>query len=399
MIQEIILAPRSTFICGHSTLEASNVLRVSVWLNYKASVLPYGLRECQGRHNAADIAYIAAVTGSFDRSTTRRIDFRYLQAISTRFSASEPRDHIYGIFNLLQSSVPGSIDSFDLIAPNYSKSVAQVYRDATVFSLVQSQTLSVWRNIYHRGDNMLDLQGNSSWAPQWHRTFDFRSDVYRLREVFDAALGSEISCPVLTGPLPLITEQLPVRGIRVARVIETTKDMKLDVLENSESLRQIFRSIDDIIIHQEQKKSSRASDSVLAKVLTAGVTSSGLDELRDYLEQNRATPPIDPGDSTPDLQSSASRTRAQQYYRDFHHWANNRRFFGASDGRTGIASSPVREGDLVAVLYGAPWPVILRPSGGVCQFVCQCYVDGIMYGEAILEHRAEEMVDELFVLV
>ena len=351
--------------------------------------MPYSLRECQGRHNATDIAYIAAVTGSFDRSTTRRIDFRYLQAISTRFSASEPRDHIYGMLNLLQSSVPALIESFDLVAPNYNKPVAQVFRDATVFSLLQFRTLFIWRNVYARGDNTLDLQGCSSWTPQWHRTFDFRHDVYRLREVFDAALGNEISCPALTGPLPVIAEQLPLRGIRVASVIKVTKTMTFDIMEDGEALRQIFVSIDDIVTHQERKTGSRAPESVLAEVLTAGVNSFGLGELRAYLDLNGVTPPIDPDNPTP----------AHQYYRDFHHWSNNRRFFGASDGRIGITSSPAKEGDLVTIIYGAPWPVILRPLGDVCQFVCQCYVEGIMYGEAVLEHRAEEMVDELFLLV
>ena len=138
VIQEIILAPASIFICGHSALKASDVLRVSVWLNHKAPVLPYRLRECQGRHNATDIAYIAAVSGSFERGTTQNISLRYLLALSTRFDTSEPRDHIYGILGLLRSSASASSPHFHLIAPSYSRPVAQVYREAITFSLLET---------------------------------------------------------------------------------------------------------------------------------------------------------------------------------------------------------------------------------------------------------------------
>lgn len=377
-------------------MDASTVLRVSVWLNYKAASLPNDLAECQGRHNAVDMAYIAAVTGALERGTTKRASFRYLLALSTRFDTSEPRDHIYAILDLLRLSAPGSSESFDLIAPDYSKSTAQVFRDATIFSLLELRSLHILRNVYHRGDIALDVGAYSSWVPQWYRTFDFRQDAYRLPEVFDAALGTEVSSPSLTTALPFITETLPLRGFRLASVNRTTESMTSEVLKNMESLNSIFQSIDEIVADQKTVAPQR-TENALARTLVVGREPDGFVQLRTSLQQGKFISLVDPDNKREDSQSTAGCSR--RYYNSICHWSSNRRFFGASNGYMGVAASPVRAGDLVAILYGAPWPVVLRPLDDAFQFVSQCYVDGVMHGEAVQEHRNRRLVDETFTLI
>jgi len=53
-------------------------------------------------------------------------------------------------------------------------------------------------------------------------------------------------------------------------------------------------------------------------------------------------------------------------------------------------------GDIITVLHGSSVPAVLRPQGDVYNLVGVCYVDGIMYGEAV---DWEEDEADIFVLV
>jgi hypothetical protein len=90
---------------------------------------------------------------------------------------------------------------------------------------------------------------------------------------------------------------------------------------------------------------------------------------------------------------------------------SERSFFTTQSGRMGLCPRQTRPGDLVVVLYGGNAPYILRSlpgsnssSGRVdrmpfFEFVGECYVHGIMDGEAIMEQKEYHIPTELFPLV
>lgn len=66
----------------------------------------------------------------------------------------------------------------------------------------------------------------------------------------------------------------------------------------------------------------------------------------------------------------------------------DRCFFVASNGQFGLCSWPSKVGDVIVLLHGGNVPYLLRPvkkedgsSEGVYEFVGECFVHGIMYGE------------------
>ncbi|KAL9036277.1 MAG: hypothetical protein Q9180_004389 [Flavoplaca navasiana] len=59
--------------------------------------------------------------------------------------------------------------------------------------------------------------------------------------------------------------------------------------------------------------------------------------------------------------------------------------FITTDGRLGLAPESTVPGDLVCVILGCPWPLILRPgSHSSHEVVGKCYINGIMDGGALL---------------
>lgn len=63
---------------------------------------------------------------------------------------------------------------------------------------------------------------------------------------------------------------------------------------------------------------------------------------------------------------------------------NGRRLFLTANASLGLGPHGMRGGDVVCVLSGGEVPFVLRPmAGGYFVLVGECYVGGLMEGEAI----------------
>jgi hypothetical protein len=61
---------------------------------------------------------------------------------------------------------------------------------------------------------------------------------------------------------------------------------------------------------------------------------------------------------------------------------NRRLFTSSKDGLFGLAPDEIEVGDWIAILVGCNYPVILRPYRHGYKYVGECYIDGLMDGEA-----------------
>jgi hypothetical protein len=65
-------------------------------------------------------------------------------------------------------------------------------------------------------------------------------------------------------------------------------------------------------------------------------------------------------------------------------WSSKRRFCITQNNALACVPKGSRKGDIICVLFGGEVPYVLRPTGsGFYQVVGECYVHGIMYGEAL----------------
>ena len=95
---------------------------------------------------------------------------------------------------------------------------------------------------------------------------------------------------------------------------------------------------------------------------------------------------------------SGSQEDKLEYARSMAALKRNKQFrniFVTNQGRLGMASDKVREGDIIAMLLGGEVPTVLRPSetAGHYTFVAECYVHGFMDGEALVEARKSAQPD------
>jgi hypothetical protein len=86
-------------------------------------------------------------------------------------------------------------------------------------------------------------------------------------------------------------------------------------------------------------------------------------------------------------------TKSPKFSRDLQVTCRGRQLFGTEKGYIGIGDITLEIGDLVCVLIGGKTPFILRPVvGGKYRFIGECYVHGIMFGEALEEGLKREKV-------
>lgn len=71
--------------------------------------------------------------------------------------------------------------------------------------------------------------------------------------------------------------------------------------------------------------------------------------------------------------------------------SNRRKVVVTTGGFLGIASGGVTTGDVIALLEGGKVPLVLRRKGEHYRLVGDCYVHGVMYGEAFGEGQSQTL--------
>ena len=73
------------------------------------------------------------------------------------------------------------------------------------------------------------------------------------------------------------------------------------------------------------------------------------------------------------------------FWMDLQQLGRGRKLFSTSSGHIGLGDGTLESGDLVCVFLGGITPFIIRPVGQKYKFVGECYLHGIMQGEALEE--------------
>lgn len=105
----------------------------------------------------------------------------------------------------------------------------------------------------------------------------------------------------------------------------------------------------------------------------------------------------------PDLRQLAERAESkhieEQWSRPANGASKNRIFAKTEKGYYVLCPKVTQPGDVVCVLFGGKLPFCLRPLGDRYLLVGECYVHGLMNGEAMEMMSREELAEEVFEIV
>jgi hypothetical protein len=301
-----------------------------------------------------------------------------------------------GILGMYQKFLLGSRALPTRLLPDYNRPVKEVMSDVVKLMIEESGQLATLMYVSHRSSHEVDGSEMPSWVPKYHRKQDIVVDHLPFNFSGLAASGDTVWRIDLCGDTPLY--QLKVCGFRLGSVIEVTEVFELEKILDHDRLCALLSAARGM----NDRRGTKAAG--LERTLIAGhdhqrTAISALRSIEGFAAmwahlQTTTTVP-----SLHALQDDPALCLGGAYHEALTRWTRNRRLFRTDTGHLGLGPRMLRHGDIMAILYGSPVPVALRPRAqSEFALVGDVYSDGIMSGEAVREHDATSGIDEMYLI-
>ncbi|KAK0514932.1 hypothetical protein JMJ35_002311 [Cladonia borealis] len=279
---------------------------------------------------------------------------------------ADPRDRIFALKSLLNP-----IES-DAIKPDYEKSTSEVYRDVVIEYALNLGRLDLLRLC----DLSTKLEESPSWVPNWSSPKEnlmvtgFHASA---RSTCEANVGMEI---------------MEVAGTYCATV--TQVDFLFDA---GASNMEIVSKISEMVSLQNMNASYIGGGNMLSaycRTLFEDIFSETYlpprSDMPSFEHSKGILQAIVARNGDHGLQFTSEISNSVDFLRVI---LAGRTFFMTREGYIGTSVVEPRLGDQVVVLLGSDSPLLLRAARGSHQVVGECYVQGLMYAEALLGPMSE----------
>lgn len=319
-------------------------------------------------------------------------DFLEILLMGRNYGASDPRDHVFALLGHPSAHIDGS----PMTRADYAMPLSHVLTQLTFQLCVESESLRPLSAVHH--DKLCLSNSFPSWVPALHKAslvgpfgVDEKSYYAADSAIEDVDMFRRISDGVLT-----------VRGLVFDIVSSFSSPSFPDgtvstELERMQAFREAFAlSQSQVQVAYETGKRLEA----FGLTMTAGLFESSAAE--DRIEQYRANFSAyfikfyEMQKNTrrkgalgldtklvADIKEEAMNGKEYIFTRDANATWSGRKFFCTGRGFFGLGPKVLRKNDICCVLFGARVPFILRKRGDHYLLVGECYIHGIMRGEAI----------------
>lgn len=267
--------------------------------------------------------------------------------------ATEPKDYVYGLLGIHQRG-QGTIDQ--LLMPDYSRPMQDVFRDATRYLLEIRDYTRTWLWVYSDDDAQLLHPNRTSWAIDWSHLRVAESMSLHLR-------GFNAGCQGALAPALRFAEAdedvVFVKGLAHDKVVDTTSTLQV---------RSEMAWLEECFVKVRAGCSANETEALLSTVLTAfdKGRSVPLDQRLQACAAFSRTVSFTHelfSDTATCNDSDQSTVLAQKFFEAWIRTCSNHRLCTMSDGRVGIGPPIATTGDIVAVFRGFHAPYVLRPIG------------------------------------
>jgi hypothetical protein len=300
--------------------------------------------------------------------------------------ATDPRDMIYGLLGLVTDENKG------LIAPDYSKPCAEVYRLAAQV-LIQSGGIAILSFCQFPKTQ----PGLPSWVPDWSVPLKLPLEHVTKFETYDkrfsAAKDTEASC-TFRDESETNLHILSVSGVLVDTVSELGETLTEteDLTEKLKSALQWLKALEQFsdsnttIVTQKLQSQEEA-------IWRTPIQDQGTNENGNIC---RAPPSFEKGykafvtlNTEPE-----SINLMRHYWEKLEAQSRGKRLFTTSQGYLGLGPSHMHVGDELVIIHGVIVPFLLRKGDAHRTLVGEAFVHGIMDGE-FMDVQAEVQHFEL----
>jgi hypothetical protein len=413
-VQEVVPASNAVAILGDWEIQWSALGQAALWFQDKGYALHPASKYQPSKLD--DLLPVSAAAGTWEMCIVPGHKFPLLDLLRDfrNRGATQPSDKIFAALGL-SKEVSESVEAHDsplrapdLMEPDYTKPVKDVYRDIALSLIIEHGDLLI---LSHASEPSRTQQFYwPSWVPDW-RSSKVTSEFLSSRNA--NACNADSGEPLAIG-IASDADSIVLQGIQVD-VINVYSDKLTSYGFGSKT-------------YQEERDFVKAAWSLVPKNPAPGTSDRATANETLYSFILTLTAGLS-NDSMPVRVGSS-------FYRDAEHWfaehldnhiadttishrlklallgdvdsgrfhqafvraCTDRRFFVTAEGRMGIGADTMKEGDIVTVLFGGKVPYVLRPSGSRYRFIGECYVPALMGGEIVQRWRAGGRKQAIFEL-
>ncbi|KAK8026440.1 hypothetical protein PG991_003496 [Apiospora marii] len=394
IVQEVVVARRAVAILGDWHLDWAALGQAASWF----------ARNGGGNKDMVPVGEAAALWDAHNMDGKRMPLLDLLKDFRLR-KAGQDVDRLYATLGIAEETADLGLDLdigggrgrlHSLLEPDYEKPLMDVYRDATRYLMVTHGSLRV---LCHVDNGQTKTPNWPSWVPDWRQ-------AKTSSEIWDAegleGLAADGHGSVSFGAASH-ENRLSLRGRNVDRI--RTYSVKLEsygighvtYMQERDFVQAAWKMTRRNAQEQGEEEPRKPTDMLVTfvKTLTAGVVRGRADDAT----QADATPKASMADAlswlskhfddedltTNDQPAWAKKGDAGRFHEAFVRVCTDRRFCVTNEGRIGIGPEGMAEGDRVVVFFGSRVPFLVREVGPRYRLVGECYVAGLMEGQAMTD--------------
>ncbi|KAL8923091.1 MAG: hypothetical protein Q9208_004775 [Pyrenodesmia sp. 3 TL-2023] len=353
IVQEIYLAgERARIVCGSQQIPCERFFNAVFYIREQS-------KTTTGRHLASNAKKLGRAC---------QMHYRNLRSLihTTRYcQCFDERDRVYAVLSLVPE------ESRYGICPDYTKTVPEVFQEVALKTITASANLDILCqcSIDHR---MLHLP---TWVPSYSRRFKVERLHLGLPDGGAKAYTHYGSKGILTVTGFCVTTVHEIKDNLPRRVPET-RDKAASTIHKLISLLDGSDDSDTHLSNLHSLCRVLCTDGFSEKLIPSGDLWPVFEEAKKYIMEV---------DEWSHQDSTEPPKLYQSYIIKINTTLSGRYLITTTDGRLGLAPQATEPGDKVCVILGCRSPLLLRPDGNDNYLVVgECYVDGIMTGEAIL---------------
>ncbi|KAK0101813.1 hypothetical protein ONS95_006963 [Cadophora gregata] len=326
-------------------------------------------------------------------------------------ASTDPRDRIFA--NLGHFSATVLLESPPAFEADYTRDMVGLYIDVAIRTLKGYPTLELLNAVHHHHDE----ERLPSWVPNWGD--NSRRKCIGKRDTWLRAAGA-------TSPSFTIQEReglLCIKGLDIDSIEVPSEELSQYDFRDSDVQRgrakdsvvpRLWNCLSQLSTFQLKHEYISGGSALLAfcQVLSAGcwamVRRSG-DLRRDFhsipdsvcLQHGAAYLTRVLGDENlvdDEVRKAAEGGDALAWNGGLSRVCHRRSLFRTRKGYYGLGPAEIQRDDMVVVLFGGTTPYVLRPTDQGYWFVGECYVHGLMNGEALAMMDRGELKEKTFVI-
>lgn len=319
-----------------------------------------------------------------------------------RFQTSDPRDRIYAILAHKSFQEAHEAAFAEPIPIDYGLPCSEVYLAMARFLLQSEFPIDLLSHVIHTRDTIQGGKKAISWVPQW--------DVYYISSLKSYAVRKSGAGQHTTAQLSQRGHSLDTGGLSIDHIVWQSEVLTSEGFDSAEAEEKEYPDLTAVLKRiAESERETRSFEEVFRDfclVLNGG----------DRIRSGRGfRPKLSLDDRVADCLAYLKKTginlesasKLEEKYGLGYAWrfcetvqfCFDRRFFITSEGYFGIGPEVSIPGDKICVFFGGETPFVLWPQkDGTYRLCGECYVHGLMDGEAIEMWERGELEEETFTL-